>query len=130
MTKTVKVNSQELIFADAFLKKEFDRIVDWAVGDIKKCCRMKPNGECDDEGALVGAYILWCCAIEFFGGLYTGISKNGGTKDRMKGFLERYMKLYDSDKVYELRWSLLHYYSPHNYLLYNEQGFKKNIKNF
>lgn len=121
-----QINKDELLFADAFLKQEFDRIVDWAVGDIKKCCRMNPDGTCDNNGALIGAFILWCCAIEYFGGLFTGNPNNGGAKERIKGFIETYMKRYDSDMVYELRWSLLHYYSPHNFILYHENSLKNN----
>lgn len=121
-----QINKDELLFANAFLKQEFDRIVDWAVGDIKKCCRMNPDGTCDNNGALVGAFILWCCAIEYFGGLLTGNPNDGGTKERIKGFISTYMKRYDPDKVYELRWSLLHYYSPHNYLLYHENSLEDN----
>lgn len=128
MNKNIRsqINKDELIFADAFLKQEFGRIVDWAVGDIKKCCRIKPDGNCDDNGALVGAFILWCCAIEYFGGLYTGNPNERGTKARMEGFIHKYMNRYDSDKIYELRWSLLHYYSPHNYLMYHKNSLEDN----
>lgn len=116
--------NNDLFFADAFLKEHFDRIVDWAVGDIKRCCRMNKDGTCNDGGALVGAFILWCCAIEYFGGLYTGNAENGGTKERYKGFMSKYMNRYDHEKVYDLRWSLLHYYSPHHFALMHENNLE------
>lgn len=120
------IDKDELLFADAFLKQEFERIVNWQVGDVKKCCRMNPDGTCDNNGALVGAFMLWCCAIEYFGGLFIGYPDDGGTRKRIDGFINKYMPRYDSDKVYELRWSLLHYYSPHNYLLYHENSLESN----
>lgn len=126
MLKIKKINKDELLFADAFLKQHFDRIVDWAVGDIKKCCRMNPDGTCDDNGALVGAFILWCCAIDYFGGLFTGNPSNGGTKERIEKFISTYMKRYNHNKVYDLRWSLLHYYSPHHFVLYHENNLETN----
>lgn len=119
-------NTDELLFANAFLKQEFDRIVDWAVGDIKRCCRMNSDGTCNDGGAMVGAFILWCCAIEYFGGLYTGNAENGGTRQRFEGFMTKYMKRYDYSKVYDLRWSLLHYYSPCHFALIHENNLEAN----
>jgi len=124
--KNNSINKDELAFADAFLKQHFDRIVDWAVGDIKRCCRMNADGTCEDNGALVGAFILWCCAVDYFGGLYTGNFSNRGTKQRISEFIKTYMKKYDCDKVYDLRWSLLHYYSPHHFVLYHENNLKDN----
>jgi len=119
-------NKDELFFAKAFLKEHFDRIVDWAVGDIKRCCRMNSDGSCNDNGALVGAFILWCCAIEYFGGLYTGNANNGGTRARYKGFINKYMSRYNYQRIYDLRWSLLHYYSPHHFVLVHENNLELN----
>lgn len=116
----------ELLLANAFIKKHFDRIIDWSIGDIRKCCRMKDDGSCDDNGALVGAFILWTCAIDYFGGLYTGFTSKGATKARFKAFIEKYMCRYDSDKVEDLRWSLGHYYSPHHFVLYHENNLEEN----
>lgn len=116
----------ELLFADAFIKEHFDRIIDWAVGDIKKCCRMREDGTCDDNGALVGAFILWACAIDYFGGLFTGFTDHGQTAARYREFIKKYMSRYDPDKVLELRWSLAHYYSPHHFVLYHENNFEEN----
>lgn len=121
-----QLNKDELLFADVFLKEHFDRIVDWAVGDIKRCCRIKSDGNCDDGGALVGAFMLWCCAIEYFGGLYTGNPNDGGTKARMQDFITKYMPRYDYLKIYDLRWSLLHYYSPHHFALCHENNLEAN----
>ncbi len=122
----VKIDKDELILANAFLTENFDRIIDWAIGDIKRCCRYNPDGTCGEGGALVGAFILWCCAIEYFGGLYTGNAENGGAKIRISGFVNQYMKRYDSQKIYDLRWSLLHYYSPHHFVLMHENNLEYN----
>lgn len=116
----------ELFFAKAYIDEHFERIVDWAVGDIRKCCRMREDGTCDNNGALVGAFILWTCAIEYFGGLYTGFTEQGQTKDRYKLFVEKYMSRYDAAKVEDLRWSLTHYYSPHHFILYHENNLEDN----
>ena len=89
----------ELFFAKAYINEQFERIIDWAVGDIRRCCRMKPDGTCEDNGALVGAFILWTCAIEYFGGLYTGFTSAGQTKARFNGFIEKYMSRYDAEKI-------------------------------
>lgn len=116
----------ELLHANAFINEHFERLIDWAIGDIRKCCRMKEDGTCDENGALVGAFILWTCAIDYFGGLYTGFTKQGDTKARFKAFIQKYMNRYDSDKVEDLRWSLSHYYSPHHFVLYHEDNLEKN----
>jgi len=67
----MKIDKDELVLASAFISTHFERIIDWAVGDIKKCCRMKEDGICEENGALIGAFMLWCCAIDYFGGLFT-----------------------------------------------------------
>jgi len=125
-TKQHKINESELLLANAFLKKHFDRIIDWVIGDIKKCCNMTRDGTCNKDGALVGAFILWCCALDYFGGLLTNNSNNGGTKKRYKEFISTYMSKYDYEKIYDLRWSLLHYYSPHHFVLYHENNLNNN----
>lgn len=122
----MKLNKDELLFAKAYIDEHFERIVDWAVGDIRKCCRMREDGTCDDNGALAGAFILWTCAIEYFGGLYTGFTSQGQTKERYKLFIEKYMNRYDSEKIEDLRWSLTHYYSPHHFILYHENSLEDN----
>lgn len=116
----------ELFFAKAYIDEHFDRLVDWSVGDIRRCCRMNDDGTCADNGALAGAFILWTCAIEYFGGLYTGFTSQGATKSRFKNFIEKYMSRYDAEKVEDLRWSLTHYYSPHHFLLYHENNLEAN----
>ena len=122
----MNINKDELLFAKAYIDEQFDRIVDWAVGDIRRCCRMNIDGTCDDKGALVGTFILWTCAIEYFGGLYTGFTSPGQTKARFKHFIEKYMSRYDAEKVEDLRWSLSHYYSPHHFVLYHERSLEDN----
>jgi len=122
----MKFKKDELLFAKAYIEENFERIIDWAVGDIRRCCRMNPDGTCIDGGALVGAFILWTCAIEYFGGLYTGFTSLGHTKARFKHFIEKYMSRYDAEKVKDLRWSLSHYYSPHHFVLYHENNLEDN----
>ncbi|OGM22487.1 hypothetical protein A2865_02635 [Candidatus Woesebacteria bacterium RIFCSPHIGHO2_01_FULL_39_17] len=122
----MKINKDELQLAEAFIDEHFSRIVDWAVGDIKRCCRMNEDGTCDESGALVGAFILWCCAIDYFGGLFTSYTSQGATKARFRSFIKAYMDRYDSEKVIELRWSILHFYSPHFFLLYHENNLEQN----
>ena len=54
----MNIKKGELLLAKAYIDEHFDRIIDWAIGDIRRCCRMNPDGTCDDNGALVGAFIL------------------------------------------------------------------------
>lgn len=122
----MKIKKGELLFAKAYIDKHFDRIIDWAVGDIRRCCRMRQDGSCEEGGALVGAFILWCCTIDYFGGLFTGLSTQGATKARIKSFIGQYMSRYDADKIDDLRWSLSHYYSPHHFVLYHENNLEAN----
>jgi len=120
------IDKDELLLADAFIAEHFSRIISWAVGDVKKCCRMSQDGTCDNGGALVGAFILLCCALDYFGGLYTGLTKASETKNRYNSFIRKYMSRYDWEKLYDLRWSLLHYYSPHHFVLYHENSLETN----
>lgn len=122
----MNIKKGELFFAKAYIGEHFKRIIDWAIGDIRRCCRMNEDGTCDDSGALVGAFILWTCAIDYFGGLYTGRTSPGDTKTRFKGFIEKYMQRYDEEKIEDLRWSLQHYYSPHHFVLYHENNLETN----
>ena len=104
------------IIVTAFLKENFPRIKDWTVGDIRKASRISKNGKTGRNGSLIGAYMLWCCAVEYFGGLLIG--PNSTTKERIKNFVERYLNKqggYNHKKIYDLRWSLLHYYTPRGY---------------
>lgn len=116
----MNIKKGELPLAKAFIDQHLNRIIDWCVGDVWRCCNMNPDGTCRDEGALVGAFMLWCCALDYFGGLFTGNSSDNGTKTRMREFINKYMQSYDWQKVYDLRWSLLHFYSPHHFLLFHE----------
>ncbi len=122
----MKIKKGEIFFAKAFIDKHLARIIDWAVGDIRRCCRMNPDGTCANNGALVGAFILWCCAIDYFGGLYSGFTSKGATKARFQSFIRKYMSRYDANKVEDLRWSLSHYYSPHHFILYHENDLESN----
>lgn len=54
----MQVKKGEFQLADAFIDAHFERIIDWVVGDIEKCCRMR-NGEYHqvvkdaDTGAII-----------------------------------------------------------------------------
>lgn len=122
----MQIDPDELQLADAFLKEHFDRLIDWAVGDIRRCSRMNEDGSCNEGGALVGAFILWSCSIDYFGGLFTEYAEPSGTKQRYKQFIEKYMPKYDWEKVFDLRWSLAHYYSPNHFALYQENNLEQN----
>ncbi len=122
----MQIKKGEIQSANAFIKGHFDRLIEWQIGDIKKCCRMREDGTCEDDGALVGAFTLWVCAIDYFGGLYTGLATQGGTESRFREFIKKYMPKYDWEKVVELRWSLTHFYSPHFFALYHENNLEQN----
>lgn len=116
------IDKNKLLIADAFFKGNLDRLVEWSVGDIRKCCRMKEDGSCEEGGAMVGAFILWICAIEYLGGLLTGNTEPDGTNNRITEFVSRYLRGYNPAFITELRWSLLHYYSPHYFALMHENN--------
>ena len=90
------------LIVTAFLKENFPRIKDWTVGDIRKASRISKNGKTGRNGSLIGAYMLWCCAVEYFGGLLIG--PNSTTKERIKNFVERYLNKqggYNHKKIYD-----------------------------
>lgn len=122
----MKLAKGELKQAQEFVDNNLDRIVEWTVGDIKRCCRIKDDGICEDGGALVGAFILWCCAIDYYGGLYTGLTAPRATLSRFKGFVHKYMSRYDAIKLADLRWALLHYYSVRHFALYHQNDLEQN----
>ena len=128
----MNIKKGELPLAKSFIGQHLDRIIDWSVGDVKRCCNLNADGTCADNGALLGAFMLWCCAIDYFGGLFTGNSGDNGTKTRVREFINKYMPSYEWQKVYDLRWSLLHFYSPHHFLLFHEgdenNGRTKHLK--
>jgi len=114
-------NKDKLILAKAFFNKKIDQIGDWCVGDIRRCCRLKKDGSYEQGGALVGAFILWVCALDYLGGLLTNAHRD--YKKRIRTFLEQYVnkaridsKKYDSQEILDLRNGLVHSYCP-NFLL-------------
>ncbi|OGE63742.1 hypothetical protein A3A14_04215 [Candidatus Daviesbacteria bacterium RIFCSPLOWO2_01_FULL_43_38] len=130
MRTKVIIDQDELLIAKALLKKEFKRVYNWVVGDIRKCCRLKKDGTYKrGAGSLIGAFILWCCAVDYFGGLLIGIKKyrnwkgelkkeDYSSKQHVKAFVETYLKKYgeyDAEKVYRLRCSLVHNYTLSGY---------------
>lgn len=110
----------EQLFADAFLKEHFSRLKEWSIGDIRKSSGLNENGEFNKNGAYIGASILWVCAIDFFGGLLTGCYGQKETPRRIKTFVEKYLTKYghyNPNKLYDLRWSLVHFYTVRHYTL-------------
>ncbi len=124
--KGMVITKGELKQAQEFIDNNLTRIIRWTIGDIKKCCRFKKDGTCLDNGALIGAFILWCCAIDYFGGLYTGLTSQSATSARYKEFIEKYMPQYPADKVEDLRWALLHYYTVRHFVLYHHNNLELN----
>lgn len=118
----METNKDKLFIVDAFFKRNFDRLLEWSVGDIRKCCRMRKDGSCEEDGAMVGSFILWICSIEYLGGLLSGNTEMKGTSDRITRFIQKYLKGYNPEYLIELRWSLLHYYSPHYFALIHENN--------
>lgn len=115
------MNKGKLFIAKEFFKARIDQIGDWCVGDIRRCCRLKNDGTYEQGGALVGAFILWVCALDYLGGLLTNAHKD--SRIRIKAFLEKYVnkargdkKKYDSQGILDLRDGLVHSYCP-NFLL-------------
>lgn len=123
-----KIIEGELLHADAFLKQEFPRLKKWSIGDLKIASGMNKSGEFIGKGAYIGSSILWICAIEFFGGLLTGCYSQNETARRIDEFVEKYLKkygCYNADKLKDLRWSLVHYYSVRHYTLDESKETKK-----
>lgn len=122
----MKYKREELQQAKNFIELNFDRIIEWTIGDIKRCCKMHDDETCEDGGALVGAFILWSCAIDYYGGLYTGFTSPGATESRFEHFITKYMPRYEPKKVCDLRWALLHYYSIRHFALYHQGNIQEN----
>lgn len=119
----------EQAFADAFLKQEFERLKEWSIGDLRRASNLNADGEFVGKGAYVGTTILWICSIDFFGGLLTGCYKERETKRRIRTFVDDYLKKYgsyDPDKLYDLRWALVHFYTVRHYTLDESKENKKN----
>ena len=128
----MKNKKGEQLYADTFLKEHFERIKTWAVGDIRKCCRLKKNGVCQKNGAFIGTSILWICAIEFFGGLLTSCSGQRETNRRIESFVKEYLSKYgkyNPQKLNDLRWSLVHFYSVRHFTIdESKEGRKHHLK--
>lgn len=81
------MDKDKLFIATEFFKARIDQIGDWCVGDIRRCCRLKKDGTYEPGGALVGAFILWVCALDYLGGLLT--NSHNDSRHRIKSFLEK-----------------------------------------
>jgi hypothetical protein len=118
----MKIQQGELKQAKEFISTNFIRLVNWSIGDIKKCCRMREDGTCEENGSLVGSFILWCCAIDFFGGLFTGRATRHETERRFNEFVNKYMNNYDYKKLIDLRWALLHFYTSRHFAFHQSNN--------
>ncbi|MBI4089717.1 MAG: hypothetical protein HY424_03375 [Candidatus Levybacteria bacterium] len=141
----MNIDLDELLLAKALLKKESKRIYDWVVGDVRKCCRLKKDGSYKrGASSLIGSFILWCCAVDYYGGLFMGVKKytgwdgkitmeNYSTRSHIKNFTGKYLKKYgdyDANKIYELRNSLIHNYTLAGYQVveHDPNESKNNLK--
>src|SRR3990167_7670904 len=131
-----KITKGEQLHADAFLNQHFSRLKDWSIGDIRKSSGLNNSGKFIGNGAYIGASILWICAIDFFGGLFTGCYGQKETNRRIKTFVQKYLNNYghyNPDKLCGLRWSLVHFYTVRHYTLDESQETRlyhlKKIKN-
>lgn len=117
------MNKGKLFIAKKFFEARIDQIGNWCVGDIRRCCRFKQDGTFEQNGSMVGAFILWVCTLDYLGGLLTN------SKDDYKRRISRFLRYlnkarknknkpltYDSKKIIEFRNGLVHSYSP-NYTL-------------
>jgi hypothetical protein len=92
---------------NALLKEMDDHLFGWAIGDIEKA---SVKGS-----AKLAGFILGACFIDAMAGFYAGIDRKtakNGSGPRFKHFVEKYLKQYDAQKLYEdLRCGLVHSYS-------------------
>jgi hypothetical protein len=122
MSKKRKTDPDKLLIATEFFKSRIDQLGDWCVGDIRRCCRLKDDGTYETNGAMVGAFILWVCSIDYLGGLLT--NSHLDSRKRITSFLEGYInkargdtRKYNSKDILDLRDGLVHSYSPNCILL-------------
>jgi hypothetical protein len=121
MAKKRRTDTDKLTVANEFFRTRINQIGDWCVGDIRRCCRLKQDGTYEPNGAMVGAFILWVCAIDYLGGLLT--NSHNDSRLRIKSFVDKYVNKYragsieyDSKEILDLRDGLVHSYCP-NFLL-------------
>jgi len=117
----VRIDNNELLFADAFIRDKIDLLYDWSIGDIRKCAGLKSDGAFKKNGPFVGVFILWCCAIDFWGGIF---SNNSISKCRFVSFIDSYLSVYgkyDYEILYNLRNKLVHNYTPESVILETEE---------
>ena len=108
--------------ARAYFEQHIDRIGDWCVGDIRRCCRLRNDGQYEHGGALIGAFILWVCSLDYLGGLLT--NSHHDYSKRIETYLDKYFNqsknpnehIYDLKQIIEFRNGIIHSYSP-NYAL-------------
>ena len=93
-------------------KEELVKILDkylfeWEYKDIERASIV--------GGAKLAGFILGACFIDAMAGFYAGINKGESNKKsglRFKTFVRRYLKKYDSQKLWEdLRCGLVHMYA-------------------
>ncbi len=130
MTRTLKDLGRETkkMFAKEIFDAHIDGLGDWVVGDIRRCCRLKTDGQYESNGAMVGAFVLWVCAIDYLGGLLT--NNHNDSSVRMMVYITEYLNkarpqegpFYKETDIFNLRNGIVHSYSPPNFLLTNSQS--------
>lgn len=128
------MDKNKLFFAKAFFKARIDQIGNWCVGDIRRCCRFRQNGTFEPNGSMVGAFILWVCALDYLGGLRTNSKKD--YKKRITSFLgylnsmrkaSNKLRRYNAKKIIDFRNGLIHSYCP-NYTLVSAGDRKLHLR--
>lgn len=118
------MGKDKLQIAKAYLKKNLLRLMEWTIGDVKRCSRLRDDGSFSEGGALYGAFILWVCAVDYWGGVYTNFSKPENMNKRFKAFVTDYLrqqnKRYNYVQLYELRNAITHYYTLKYFVLAHE----------
>jgi len=132
MSKRFKIQlnlskENKLKLARPYINDHINRLYDWSVGDIRRCCRIKADGSFEDEGALYGAFILWVCAIDFWGGVMTNLAEKRDSNQRFKAFVNGYLKkqseLYKYSEIYNFRNELTHYYTLMHFSVERDPNF-------
>ena len=125
LSKLSKENKIEL--GKPYIKEHINRLYDWSVGDIKRCCRLRADGSFEDGGAPFGAFILWVCAIDFWGGVMTNLAGKKDASQRFKAFVNGYLKdqnkLYKHNEIYDFRNELIHYYTLMHFSVEHDPNF-------
>lgn len=115
------------------------KIFNYVIGDILKSIK---------GGALMGAFIQCFCLIDYLSAI-AKLANNESNNENYKKFIEKYLKEYDSEKLYAIRCGLIHTYgqsermksakldgyffqhkNPENHRKYENNIYWLNLSNF